>query len=203
MALDPNQIQLPQLPMDLDTALRNYLEALQAIVAAQDIDDTPPSLVTNVTLMSVYPGILISWALTAKAHSYIVYRNTSGTFATASPIVQLTGNGNVSYFDVTQALGDVTAYYWVRGLNQLGTGGPLSAMVSTANSQAPGPGLIPGAIDSSLMALAIPDDDLPQDFGAEFFDSSVDVTDSVAFWAAMSEDEDFVTTPFSYDYRIP
>ena len=54
MALDPKQNQLPQLPMDLDPALRNYLEALQAVVAAEDIDDTPPSLVTSVTLNSVY-----------------------------------------------------------------------------------------------------------------------------------------------------
>ncbi len=192
MALDPNQNQLPQLPLDMDPALRNYLQALQDVVASQDIDDTPPSLVQNVTLNSVYPGILVSWSQTLKAHSYLVYRNTTGDFQTASPITQMVGNGNVSYFDVTQALGDVTLYYWVQGLNQLGIFGPVSAMVSTANSQAPGPGVIPGDIGASVMALAIPDDDLPQDFGTGFLTDAVngDVTDSVTFWATTYHDED-------------
>ncbi len=205
MALDPNQLQLPQIPMDIDMALRNYLQQLQDLIAQSDQDTPPPALVTGVSLNPIYPGIVISWNQTIKAHAYILYRNAvDGTFASSVPITELNGNGNVSFFDVTQALGTGTIYYWVQGVNNVGIPGPVSAMASTGNSQAPGPGIIPGVIDPSLMILAIPDDDLPQDFGIAFLDSSTDLADSGMFWATTDDDEDFITAPpFSTDYRIP
>lgn len=197
---------LPPLPLDMDDLIgwRNWAQEMMARVAATTLDSTPPALVANVTLNPVYPGIVVAWNPTLKADSYIVYRNTSGTFSTASPIIQLKGNGNISYFDVTQALGTGTIYYWVQGVNALGTLGPVSAMVSTANSQAPGPGIIPGVIDSSLMVLAIPDDDLPQDFGLSFMDGTAEVSGSVTFWATQADDEDYFTgPPFSGDFAFP
>ena len=195
----------PQLPIDMNDLMgwRNWAQEMMQRLAAATLDATPPALVTGVELNAVYPGIVVSWNPTLKADSYIIFRNTEGVFGTASPITQLAGNGNISYFDVTQALGDVDLYYWVQGVNALGTRGPVSAMVFTGNSVAPGPGIIPGAPDSSLIVLAIPDDDLPMDFGFGFIDDSTDMAGSVTFWSTTGEDEDFVTTPFSTDYRIP
>lgn len=203
MAANNNQLPWPPTDPNDFIGLRNYLVALGERITALSGDSTPPALVTGLTLTPIYPGIYVQWQPALKADKYIIYRNITSDMATATPVAQLR---DTSFFDQTASLGSVTIFYWILPENELGIIGPLSAMVSTDNSVAPGPGLIPGALDPGLFPVANPDDDLPWMEGLiTDIASGADVADSVTFWASQGEDEDFVvSSSLSVDgYAIP
>lgn len=209
MAVKSTQNQLPQLPIDPNDfiGLRNYLVALGERMATLGGDATPPALVTNVILDPIYPGVYIRWDAAAKADGYLIFRNTTGDFATATPIRQLMGGANVSYFDATTDIEDgVNVFYWVQAFNLLGVDGPVSAMVTGVNSSPPSPptpGGIIGDLEAALFANASPDDDLPS-MQALLVGIS-DITTDATFWSGITEDEDFMVSAefLSGGYSLP
>lgn len=214
-SVQPNVNQLPDPPLDPNdfAGWANWAQAINQRVLTLSGDSTPPDLVTNLALNSIYPGVLLTWTPVIKGSSYTIYRNTEPDFSMAQPLVQLFGRTQASWFDLTTDIEDgADVYYWIRASNDLGIQGPLSAMASGENSSPPTPPTppVPGVItttnlDVTLFANASPDDDLPSMLAFTASVSSSDMPTSATFWSGITEDEDFeVSTQFSSGgYSLP
>ncbi len=141
MAQKPQPLRtLPDIGTGIPTWEHIFLAQVKSRLEDLYNDPNPPGQVQNLHLTQIYPGILVAWNKTIGASRYVVYRNTVGTFSTATVVATLSRIDNVTFFNVTTAFEqNIVLYYWVRAENASGVAGPLSAMVPIPNS---GPGTI-------------------------------------------------------------
>lgn len=202
MANPPNPQFLPDIPFDIPESLQNLLIEMKLALENLTVDPGPPSQPTGLTLTRAYPGIVVAWNRTLKAARYIVFRNTTSSFATAQIVHVLVNIDNTSVLDITQDEAvDAVLFYWVVAENAFGTRGPISAMKSTGNSTAP-PIIIGGLTNETDFIFTH-----IQAEGDEFNDTlslagSYLGPTSVLIWDYTEGDEDYWITPFTTDYRI-
>lgn len=198
---------LPDIPFGINPALANLLAEMRQQLQVLAVDPAPPAQVTGLALTAVYPGILVQWNRAAKAGSYRIFRNTTSNLTTATPITELAGIGNVSFFDITSNLGTTAVYYWVQAINGLGIPGPVSIMGALQNSEPTNPdgNIAILGLDGSMQAIAYPDDDLPSLLAMVSLPVGADASSNPNFWPSVTDDEDLVcsTGLSAGGYTIP
>lgn len=192
---------LPPIGFDVPEWLQNWLAEVSTVIEGLAVDPNPPAQPTGVNLTQAYPGIVVRWNQTIGASRYVVYRNTSGTFETAQIVAILPGQTNISTLNITSDLAsNATIYYWVVAENASGIRGPISAMVSTGNSQPPVPGTITTETDTIFPFTYCDPDELEPALGlagGDFRDTDVPI------WAYSEGDEDFYETSTLEEVSIP
>jgi hypothetical protein len=127
LPLTPPEQNLPAIPPQTETRLRNLLQAIKDVIENPKAPKVPgPVLFIEATVKD--SGILLTWDYTPDAFYYLVYRADVNVFARArvvhGPVV---GPAFHQFFDVGgQAAVGTPRYYWVLAFNIINQNGPVS-----------------------------------------------------------------------------
>lgn len=131
----------PDPPLDGDPTWVAWAQDITEKMGQLFVTLTVPGVVTNVSATANATTIFIQWNALPGVSLYRVYRNTTGSFASATVIQNVAASKTGISIMTTQDSADTTTssrYYWIQGVNERGAAGPQSQMV-TISRTAPAP----------------------------------------------------------------